>query len=104
MKNIVIFASGNGSNAENICRYFNHSDKIKVQALFCNNPSAGVFNCLKPYHIPSPLFTKKDFNEPNIFLPLIDQYHPDLIVLAGFLWLLPEFLIKKYEGRIINIH
>lgn len=104
MKHIILFASGNGSNAENICRHFANSTQVKVAALFCNNENAGVIERLKPFGIPVHVFSKKQFNDESYFLPLVDQYNPDLIVLAGFLLLVPSFLVKKYTGRIINIH
>lgn len=104
MKNIVLFASGNGSNAENICRYFEHDHNIKVVALFCNNPQAGVINKMKSFNVPVHVFGKKEFNDETYFLPLLNQYDPSLIVLAGFLLLVPQYLIKNFQGKIINIH
>jgi len=77
MKNIVIFASGNGSNAENICKYFSDSTKVKVVALFCNNPGAGVFERIKKYHILSHLFTKKTILKIRTFFFL---YYRNIIL------------------------
>ncbi len=104
MKNIIIFASGNGSNAENICRYFEHNSDIKIVALFCNKSDAGVIQKMKPFNIPVHIFSKQDMNDENFFLPKIQQYHPVLIVLAGFLLLMPKYLIRKFPNSIINIH
>ncbi|MFI5221126.1 MAG: phosphoribosylglycinamide formyltransferase [Bacteroidia bacterium] len=104
MKNIILFASGNGTNAENICRYFKNDPEIKVAALFCNNPDAKVIERMKPFGIPVHLFTKKELNDEKIFLPLIQKYEPSLIVLAGFLLLVPSYLIKLFPKKIINIH
>jgi phosphoribosylglycinamide formyltransferase-1 len=104
MKNIILFASGNGSNAENICLYFEGNTEVKVAALFCNNPDAKVIEKVSRFHIPVHVFNKKEFTDENTFLPLIEQYNPSLIVLAGFLLLVPSYLVKKYPNKIINIH
>ena len=104
MKNIILFASGSGTNVENICRYFQHHPTIKVAALCCNNPGAGVLERVKPFHIPVHLFNRIEFKDEQFFLPLLNQYQPDLLVLAGFLWLIPEYLVKQYPNKIINIH
>jgi phosphoribosylglycinamide formyltransferase 1 len=104
LKNIVIFASGSGSNAENICKQFAGSNEIRVAALFCNNPQAGVIAKMKPFGVPVHLFTKAEISNESLFLSMLEPYSPDLIVLAGFLWLIPAYLVKAYPGRIINIH
>lgn len=104
MKNIILFASGNGTNAENICICFQHNPEIKVAALFCNKSDAGVIKKMKPFNIPVHVFSKQEINDETFFLPLIQQYHPTLIVLAGFLLLMPKYLIKKFPNAIINIH
>lgn len=104
MKNIIIFASGSGTNAENICKHFQYNNEIKVAALFCNKSDAGVIAKMKPFNIPVHVFSKKEMNDETFFLPLIQHYHPTLIVLAGFLLLMPKYLIKKFQNSIINIH
>ncbi len=104
MKNIIIFASGSGTNAENICKYFQHHSEIKVVALFCNKSDAGVIEKMKLFNIPVHVFSKQELNDETFFLPLIHQYQPSLIVLAGFLLLMPKYLIKKFPNSIINIH
>lgn len=104
MKRIVIFASGSGTNADNICTYFSQSTTVKVAGLFCNNPDAGVIAKMQKHHVPVELFTRKQLNDPDHFLPLIQSYQPDLIVLAGFLLLVPAYLVQYFPGRIINIH
>jgi len=104
LKNIIIFASGNGSNAENICRYFQPHSDIKIVALFCNKSDAAVIEKMKPFNIPVHIFSKQDLNDETVFLPLIQKYNPALIVLAGFLLLMPKFLIRKFPNLIINIH
>ncbi len=104
MKRIVLFASGSGTNADNICKYFAKSTDVKVVALFCNNPEAGVITKMEKWNVPVELITRKQLNDPDTFLPIIQQYQPDLIVLAGFLLLVPAYLVKQYENKIINIH
>jgi len=104
LKNIIIFASGSGTNAENICKYFEHNADVKVKALFCNKSDAGVIKKMKPFKVPVHVFSKQELNDETIFLPLIQQYEPTLIVLAGFLLLMPKYLIKKFPNSIINIH
>jgi len=104
MKRIVIFASGSGTNADNICSYFSKSTDVKVVGLFCNNPEAGVIPKMEKWDVPVELFNRKQFNDPQYFLSLIQSYKPDLIVLAGFLLLVPQYLIHEYSGHIINIH
>lgn len=104
MKNIVLFASGSGSNADNICHYFKQHPNIKVVALFCNTKNAGVIEKMTKWNVPVVLFDKKQFHNPDYFSPLLATYNPDLIVLAGFLWLVPSYLVKSYHHKIINIH
>lgn len=104
MKRIVLFASGSGTNADNICRYFENDPEVKVVALFCNNPQAGVIAKMQKWQVPVEMITRKQLNDAETFLPIIQQYQPDLIVLAGFLLLVPAYLVKQYEHKIINIH
>lgn len=104
MKNIVIFASGSGTNAQNICEQFAAHPTIKVAALFCNNPNAKVIERIKPLGIPVQVFNKATFNDSQLFNKLLLPYQPDLIVLAGFLWLMPTYLVQQFPNKIINIH
>ncbi len=104
MKNIILFASGSGTNVENICTHFANHDSIKVAALFCNNQQAGVLERIKRFNIPVHVFNRAEFKDEAYFSALLQQYKPDLLVLAGFLWLMPEYLIKQYPNKIINIH
>lgn len=104
MKRIVLFASGSGSNADNICQYFAGNSEVKVEALFCNNTEAGVIAKMQKWKVPVELITRKQLNDAETFLPIIQRYQPDLIVLAGFLLLVPAYLVKQYENKIINIH
>lgn len=104
MKNLILFASGNGSNAENICKYFQHHSHIKVVALICNKEGAGVFERVKPYGIPTHLANKKQLLDEDYFLSLIEPYKADLLVLAGWLLLVPPYLVNHYEQKIVNVH
>ncbi|OOV28457.1 phosphoribosylglycinamide formyltransferase [Flavobacterium sp. LM5] len=103
MKNIVVFASGSGTNAENIIKYFSNSPFAKVVGVFTNNPKAKVIDRAQQLQVPCHVFSKEDLNEGNI-LQKIQNYAPDLIVLAGFLLKVPPYLIDAYSNQIINIH
>jgi phosphoribosylglycinamide formyltransferase-1 len=103
-KRIVVFASGSGSNAVKLCRTtLNHAD-IKVVALFCNNPNAGVIEKMKEFDVPVALFNKTDFRNEAEFLEKLNQYQPDLISLLGFLWKIPAYLVDAFPTKIVNLH
>jgi len=104
MKNIVIFASGSGSNAENIIQYFEASTEVQVVAIFSNNPEAGVLARAAKHGIPAHTFDRKQWNTGEYIDAILSSYNPDCIVLAGFLWLFPERLVLRYEGKVLNIH
>src|SRR5689334_11246307 len=104
MKRLVIFASGSGTNAENIIRYFRANGKAMVEAVFCNNPHAGIIERAERLHTRCVIFNKKDFYENDKIEQMLQKINPDLIILAGFLWLIPEKIVKKFSGKIINIH
>ncbi len=104
MKSLVIFASGSGTNAENIIRHFQANKKAKVAAVFCNNPRAEVTQRAEKLEVPCIVFTRKDFYETDLVEQQLREVNPDLIVLAGFLWLIPYSIIKRFHRRIINIH
>jgi phosphoribosylglycinamide formyltransferase-1 len=103
MKKIVIFASGNGSNAENIMRFFDLNVSIKVVAIFTNNSSAKVIEKATNRDIPVEIFEKSIFTSP-FFESKLAVYSPDVIILAGFLLKFPENLVRLYPEKIINIH
>ena len=100
---ILIFASGNGSNAENIITYFKKKAIDINWMIITNNKNAGVIKRSIKMGVPYLVFNKKDFYE-NIFLKKISLINPKLIILAGFLLKVPENLIKKFDNKIINIH
>lgn len=103
-KRIAIFASGSGRNAENIISYFRSNQKVLVEMVLCNNPKAGVIEKAERLSIPCILFNRHDFYETDKIETILAEKKIDLIVLAGFLWLLPGKLIKQFHGRIVNIH
>jgi len=103
-KKIVIFASGNGTNAENIINYFNEVPNVKVSHVFSNKPKAKVLQKAHFKNVPAGVFDRESFYDSNEMLDLLQEIQPDLIVLAGFLWLIPAPLIKAFPNKIINIH
>lgn len=104
MKRIAIFASGSGSNAENIALYFRNSSKARVEAFYCNNPKAFVIERAHRLGIPLMLFNREKFYSGDEVLNDLRSRGIDLIVLAGFLWLVPENLTRAFAGKIVNIH
>jgi phosphoribosylglycinamide formyltransferase 1 len=103
MKKILIFASGSGTNAENIIKYFKNSSSVTVVAVFSNNSTAGVLDKAKKLIVPTAIFSKEDLNSGKV-LQSVRDFQPDLIVLAGFLLKFPQDLIKTYPNKVINIH
>ncbi len=104
MKHIAIFASGSGTNAENIARYFRDHPVVRVSLILANKPDAYVLERAKNLGVPSYVFDRQEFYESEKVLHLLMQTRIDFLVLAGFLWLVPDYLLKAYPGRIINIH
>jgi phosphoribosylglycinamide formyltransferase-1 len=102
MKKILLFASGSGTNAENIIRYFQYKNTAEVVAVFCNNPNAQVLERAENLKTPTFLFSKKELYS-DVVLEKIKSYQPDLIVLAGFLLQFPVAIIKEFPNT-INIH
>lgn len=101
--NIAIFASGSGSNAENIAHYFENKLYDSVTLILTNNPEAGVINRARKLQIPIFVFTKEQLSS-GFLLDVLHRQEIDFIVLAGFLKLVPAEIIKAYPKRIINIH
>ncbi|HOS72602.1 MAG TPA: phosphoribosylglycinamide formyltransferase [Bacteroidales bacterium] len=104
MKNIAIFASGSGTNAENIIRYFSNSDSARVVLVLSNRSDAFVLKRAKALSVETLFFERGDFYGSGRVPGILQARNIDFIVLAGFLWLVPEDIIERYEGRIINIH
>lgn len=104
MKNIAIFASGSGTNAENIIKYFSNRDSAKVKLVLSNKREAYVLKRVEKYKVKALFFDRKDFYETENVLKILRENKIDFIVLAGFLWLVPSNILELYQGRIINIH
>lgn len=103
MKNILLFASGSGTNAENIILHFNKTNTAKVVAVFSNNPNAKVLERAKNLNVEQFVFSREELSS-EIVLNKVNEFKPDLIVLAGFLWKFPQNIIEAYPNKIINIH
>lgn len=103
MKRLLLFASGSGTNVENIIRYFQQKNTAEVVAVFCNNPNAKVLDRASNFQIPTFVFTKEELNSDTV-LQKVKGYHPDMIVLAGFLLKFPQNIIEAFPNQIINIH
>ena len=101
---IAIFASGSGSNCENIIRYFEKSENVSIQVVVSNKAEAYVMERAKRLNVPGIVISKSELNDPDTMLPIMQQYAVDFIVLAGFLPLIPNFLIDAFPHRIINLH
>ena len=104
MKKIAIFASGSGSNAENIIQYFLSKPEISVDSVFCNVAEAYVLKRAEKYNKPTFLFNREDLKNQEKVLQILQERQIDFIVLAGFLWLMPSFIVSAFPNRIINIH
>ena len=104
MKRIAVFASGSGTNAERIIEYFRDHQDINVAMVFSNKPDAYVLERAKRLHVESMVFNRREFYETDYVLRILRDKEIDFIVLAGFLWLIPKFLLDTYQGNIINIH
>jgi phosphoribosylglycinamide formyltransferase 1 len=102
--NLAIFASGTGTNAARIIDYFRGSTQIKVSLIVCNKPGAGVLNVAERAGVPTLLIEKEPFFRGGAYVAALEEKKIDFIVLAGFLWKIPEALVKAYPGRIVNIH
>ena len=104
MKNIVLFASGSGSNVENIVQYFQDKPNVTIASVLTNRRDAKVLERCNRLNICSLCFNKIAFQETDCIIDILKGTNPDLIVLAGFLWKIPEKIIKAFPNKIINIH
>ncbi|MDX9947684.1 MAG: phosphoribosylglycinamide formyltransferase [Bacteroidales bacterium] len=104
MKNIAIFASGSGTNAENIIKYFSNGTTASVCLVLSNRRDAYVIKRAASLNVQSVFFDRKDFYERGTVMNLLRDHRIDFIVLAGFLWLVPSDILTSYENRIVNIH
>lgn len=104
MINIAVFASGSGTNAQNLIEYYQSHSSIRVKLIVCNNPNAGVIERAKKLNIPVSLINKIELANGAELLAKLKQFQIDTIVLAGFLMLIPPYLVQAFPNRIINIH
>ena len=106
MNNIAVFASGNGSNAENIIQYFNGGNVAEVKLVICNKETAPVIQKAQNLGVPAMVFTREELTieQPEKLLEILTQNSIDTIILAGYLLMIPQVITERYCGRIINIH
>ena len=104
MMNIAIFVSGSGTNCENLIRHFEHSDFVRCALVVSNKPDAYALVRAERLGVPTAVITKAQLNNPDETLPLLQSYNVSFIVLAGFLPLIPPYLIDAFPRRIINLH
>ncbi|MDR9455837.1 MAG: phosphoribosylglycinamide formyltransferase [Salegentibacter sp.] len=104
LKKIVIFASGTGTNAENIIKYFKNSSLARVVAVFSNRKSAKVLRKAHDLDVKALYFDREALYKTNEVLHVLQDIKPDLIVLAGFLWVFPDNILRAFPQKVINIH
>ena len=104
MINMAIFVSGGGTNCENIIKYFKGSDVARPVLVISNNPGVGAIEKAERLGVPVRVVRKSGLNDPDVILPLLRAFSVDFIVLAGFLLVIPDFLIHEYDHRMINLH
>lgn len=104
MKKLAIFASGSGSNAENLAHYFNQKNYAEIDSIFCNKEDAFVFERAKKLNIDAFYFSNSDFKKGDKLLEILNEREVDFIILAGYLLKVPENILKNFENKIINIH
>jgi len=102
--NLALFASGSGTNAENIAKYFAKNSQINISCILCNKPDAYVIERAKNLKLDFLVFNKTDFQKNGKVENYLLEKNVNFIILAGFLWLIPEWLIEKYPNKIVNIH
>lgn len=103
-KKIAVFAQGNGTNAEKIFEYFQNHNEVDVALLLCNKATAGVLDRAKKFNITSKIFSREEFyNSQTVYKQLVEE-GIDFIVLAGFMWLVPTYLVSGFPNKIVNIH
>src|SRR5690554_5096561 len=103
-KRIAIFASGSGSNAQRIMEYFKDNEVGEVALLLTNNPDAYVLQRADNFEVPTHIFDRQEFREADSLLNILEKLNIDILILAGFLWLIPEKILKSYPNMILNIH
>jgi len=101
---IAIFASGRGSNAEKIIDYFSSNSTVNICLILSNRSKAKVLELAENHNIPTQITTREEFYHSDKITKNLAKYNVDLVVLAGFLWLIPDYLVKAYPQKILNIH
>ena len=104
MHRISIFASGSGTNAQKIMEKFQDQPTISVRLVLSNNPDAYILSRARQFHIPTLTFSRPELYQSNHIMDILSVQGIDYIVLAGFLWLIPAYILKAYPNRIVNIH
>ena len=104
MKRIVIFASGSGSNAENLIRFFQNKNNASVVQVLTNNPRAKVIDRCNTLKVSCLSFNRTALYKTNDVLDVLKIHNPDLIILAGFLWKFPEHILEAFPNKVINVH
>lgn len=102
--NIAIMASGTGSNAKAILEHLKDNQDIKVSLLLSNKTTSGVKNLSEEFDVPYFIFSRQEFNDEALILEQLKKHNIDFIILAGFLWLIPEYLVNAFPNKILNIH
>ena len=104
MKKIALFASGDGSNVQRITEYFRNNQEVEITLLLTNNPKAGVLKRAATLGLNSLIFSREEMYQSSKIINILKSQEVNLIVLAGFLWLFPEYLITAFPNKIINLH
>jgi phosphoribosylglycinamide formyltransferase-1 len=104
MIRVAIFASGSGSNAENIAHYFKGNKEVQIALILANKPDAYVLERANKLNIPSFVFTGKEFRASKVVLDKLKEKRIDFVVLAGFMLLVPKYLVNAFPNKIVNIH
>ena len=103
-KNIAIFASGTGSNAQKIINHFKHHKRINVSLIVSNKPKAKVLEMAEAESTPTLVINRQGFYKKKHILNYFNKYSIDYVVLAGFLWLVPKYFVESYRNKMVNIH
>ncbi len=101
---MAIFASGSGTNAQKIMEHFENSSDVQVRIVLVNNPEAGVIQRAEKFNVPVVKFNRQQFSKSNDVVDILVNYQIDLVVLAGFLWLVPANMVEAFPNKIVNIH
>ena len=104
MKTLAIFASGGGTNAQKILEYLKASESLRVGLVVSNNPEAGVLKIAENFSVPVEVIQRSDFYKTENMLTVLKHHEIDWVILAGFLWLIPPYLLQAFPEKIINIH